>query len=171
MTSHIQKAPRGRNRSSNKPSDEHTLLHVRHVSFTGKYCSAHGITVLLTLPIISGWKSGCAQYCPIFFSTRSLMLSLSKFISCLMKFWSPEGEGISITTIKHSISLSMQIYMYVYVIKCTSQNGWKKWDYTVTLLFNTATINKQAWAYHYIEYEVEKLMYNKVVFYFTVTVV
>lgn len=42
-----------------------------------------------TLPMISGWKSGCVQYCPIFFSTRSEMLSLSKCTSCLIKLDSP----------------------------------------------------------------------------------
>lgn len=42
-----------------------------------------------TLPMISGWKSTCLQYWPIFFKTRSDILSLSKLTNVLMKLDSP----------------------------------------------------------------------------------
>lgn len=42
-----------------------------------------------TLPMISGWKSTCLQYWPIFFNTRSDILSLSKWTNVLMKLDSP----------------------------------------------------------------------------------
>lgn len=46
-----------------------------------------------TLPMMSGWKSDIRQYWPIFLSTRSEMLSLSKCTRVLMKLDSPvEGH-------------------------------------------------------------------------------
>ena len=42
-----------------------------------------------TLPMMSGWKSACLQYWPIFLNTRSEILSLSKLTNDLMKLDSP----------------------------------------------------------------------------------
>ena len=45
-----------------------------------------------TRPTMSGWKSACDTYWPIFLSTRSDTLSLSKATKVLMKFPSPKEE-------------------------------------------------------------------------------
>lgn len=42
-----------------------------------------------TFPMTSGWKSDSEQNWPILFSTRAVMLSLSKLIRVLMKLESP----------------------------------------------------------------------------------
>lgn len=47
-----------------------------------------------TLPMMSGWKSDIRQYWPIFLSTRSEMLSLSKCTRVLMKLASPADGHI-----------------------------------------------------------------------------
>lgn len=53
-----------------------------------------------TLPMISGWKSTCLQYWPIFFNTRSDILSLSKLTRVLMKLDSPAKKHYKVTQIR-----------------------------------------------------------------------